>query len=347
MSIREKIGKVADWYNNSKYFKGAVEATASTLKDADDFLEGCKEKSKVFNFCSNVWEAFETSKDFYGAVKEIWEPCLTGVKIGSHLGGFIGGFTGGVVGVFTGGAAGVFTGGAVGGAVGRAAGGAAGRTVGGAVGGFIGGVISLRKAIKNWRELTDKFKQIKVARDSLKILSKTDLDLMDKKSVKESIGRMFARVGVCNPSEAKAVLDAVDCANDYILSKGSKKPPQNLLNNPVFNDAFTTLVNYRRLDNKGYENDSSNLKAAYSSTIAAKCANSTELLGKISDALLKAKESTESHLQALSECLLGSENEQIVVEALHTSIEYLERAEMNVKASINSIEDYVKNNFSC
>lgn len=325
MSIREKIGKVTDWYNNS--IKGDVEATASAVDDADDFLEGCKEKSKFFNFSSNVWEAFESSKDFYDALEKIGESCSTGALVGSGLGEIIGGFIGNIKGGF------------IDGNVGRA--------VGGAVGRVIGGVIGLRKAIKAWRETSDKVKQVKVARDALKILHKTDLDSMDKKSVEESIGRMFARVGVCNPSEAKAVLDAVDYANDYTVSKGSKKPPQNLFNNTVFKDAFTTLVNYRRLDNKGYERDSSNLKAAYSSTIAAKCANSTELLGNISDALLKAKESTEHHLQELSECLLGSENEQIVVEAIHTSIESLERAEMNVKASINSIEDYVKNNFSC
>lgn len=303
--IDEKVDKVVAWYNNSKHFKGAVEATVNTVNHAHDKIDGVIEKNKIFNFCSKSWEIFETSKDFYDAVQEIGEKC----SIGSALGGFIGG------------------------------------PIGGIIGGFIGGIIGLRKVIKKYRELKDKTNQAEIALDALTILRKTDP--MNKESVKESMGRMFARVGVCNPSEAKAVLAAVNYANDYAVGKGFKKPPQNLFNNPVFKNAFTTLVNYRRLDNEGYETASSNLKAAYSSTIAAKCANSTELLGKISDALLNAKESTEHHLQALSECLLGSGNEQIVVEAIHTSIESLEIAEMNVKASINSIEDYVKNNFSC
>lgn len=312
--IDEKVDKVVAWYNNSKHFKGAVEATVNTVNHAHDKIDGVIEKNKIFNFCNKSWEIFETSKDFYDALQEMGEKCSIGAQIGSGLG---------------------------------AMGGPIGGIIGGIIGGTIGGVVGLRKVIKIYRELKDKTKQAEIALDASNILHKTDLASMNKKSVTESMGRMFARVGVCNPSEAKAVLAAVNYANDYAVGKGFKKPPQNLFNNPVFKNAFTTLVNYRRLDNEGYETASSNLKAAYSSTIAAKCANSTELLGKISDALLNAKESTEHHLQALSECLLGSGNEQIVVEAIHTSIESLEIAEMNVKASINSIEDYVKNNFSC
>lgn len=326
----KKVNKVVGWYNNSKHFKGVVESTINRVNNAHDSLNSCEEKNKVFNFCRDVWGVFKSSKGFIDAIKEIGKPVSIGKKVGSFVGAGVGAGVGFLAGAGVGAGVGSF--------------------VGSFVGAGVGGVVSAVKLIKNYRELKDKAKQALIAKDASKILSKTDL--MDKKSVKDSMNDMFARVGICSYSEGKDILDAIKYAEDYRVGVGFKEPPEERLNNPVFKNAYTTLINIRRLYNEKFEDYSSFLRNAYSSTTSLKSLkhnlyNYKSLLEKTLEDLTGSKELIECSLQELGECLCGSESEKNIVDVIHDSIACLERSEMSVRISINSIDDYIKNNLLC